>query len=119
MNDYNFYINWWENGHALKNSIDVGPYNDAFTSFPSGHSAYSMFAIFMFPFLAKCTNESQKKEMILFVCGIVWWILTAYSRVTCGAHYLTDVCFGGMITLISYLITSLIFNKSKVHYSNN
>jgi membrane-associated phospholipid phosphatase len=112
MNDYKFFINWWENGHALKNSVGVSVISEYFKSFPSGHSAYSMFAIFLFPFLAKYNKTSQKNELILFICGIIWWILTAYSRITNGAHYLTDVCFGGLITLISYLITVLIFKNT-------
>ena len=113
LNDYKFFINWWENGHALKNSIDVSEASDAFTSFPSGHSAYSLFAIFIFPVLMKKNTDSSKYEIVLFLLGIIWWILTAYSRITVGAHYLTDICFGGMVTIISYLITIIIFRKYK------
>lgn len=52
--------------------------------------------------------------MTFFILGIIWWILTAYSRITIGAHYLTDVSFGEMITLIGYLITLLILkNKNQ------
>ena len=114
MNDHNFFINWWENGHAIKNSIGENVISEYFKSFPSGHSSYSMFAIFIFPLLGNYNNVSKGKEMIFFILGIIWWILTAYSRITVGAHYLTDVSFGGMITLIGYLITLLIFkNKNK------
>ena len=56
----------------------------------------------------------KEKEMIFFILGIIWWILTVYSCITVGAHCLTDVSFGGMITLISYLITFLILkNKNQ------
>jgi membrane-associated phospholipid phosphatase len=110
-NDYNFFINWWESGHSLKNSVSSSVISENFKSFPSGHSAYSMFAIFIFPFLIKFNKTSQKHEFILFICGIIWWGLTSYSRITVGAHYLTDVCFGGLITLISYLIIHLTTKK--------
>jgi membrane-associated phospholipid phosphatase len=114
MNDYNFFINWWENGHIIKSSVGENVISEYFKSFPSGHSAYSMFAIFIFPLLGNYNNVSKGKEMIFFILGIIWWILTAYSRITMGAHYLTDVCFGGMITLIGYLITLLIFKGKKI-----
>jgi membrane-associated phospholipid phosphatase len=90
------------------NLFTINGYNGN-KSFPSGHSAYSMFAIFIFPILVD--NKSKKYESILFICGVIWWILTAYSRITIGAHYLTDVCFGGLITLISYVIITLILKK--------
>ena len=110
-NDYNFFINWWESGHSLKSSVSSSVISENFKSFPSGHSAYSMFSIFIFPFLIKFNKTSQKYELILFICGIIWWGLTSYSRITVGAHYLTDVCFGGLITLISYLIIHLTTKK--------
>ena len=109
LNDYNYFINWWENGRVLKDSIGESINSDFFKSFPSGHSAYAMFAIFIFPMLVD--NKSKKYESFLFICGVIWWILTAYSRLTIGAHYLTDVCFGGLITLISYVIITLILKK--------
>jgi membrane-associated phospholipid phosphatase len=111
MNDYNFFINWWENGRALKNSVGESVDSEYFKSFPSGHSSYSMFSVFIFPFLNKFNNTFLKKERVLFFCGIIWWMLTAYSRITIGAHYLSDVCCAGLITMISYLITTFIYFK--------
>jgi membrane-associated phospholipid phosphatase len=46
--------------------------------------------------------------------GIIWWLLTAFSRITVGAHYLTDVSVGGIIIMFSYLIVwgiSIYVNK--------
>lgn len=109
LENYNYFINWWENGRALKDALGESVNSDFFKSFPSGHSAYAMFAIFIFPILVD--NKSKKYESVLFVFGIIWWILTAYTRITIGAHYLTDVCFGGLITIISCFIIVLINKK--------
>lgn len=107
-NNLELYKNWWENGHSLKRSIGNDLLSDEFSSFPSGHSSYSMFAIFVFPLLSRYSDKTKKYSTILFVFGFLWWLLTAFSRITVGAHYLTDVCFGGIITVLSYFIVVLI-----------
>ena len=48
--------------------------------------------------------------VLLFVLGFVWWALTALSRLTVGAHYLTDVTIAGLITILAYVIASVIKN---------
>ncbi len=106
----NYFINWWQNGKAIKLSIDPNIVGDNFSSFPSGHSAYSLFALFLFPALADFIPKLIKYKGVLFVGGFVWWGLTAFSRLTVGAHYLTDVSIGGLLTIISYAIVK-IFEK--------
>ena len=118
-NDYNFFINWWENGRTLKTSLETIESVDNFKSFPSGHSAYAMFSVFIFPFIIRSKNKSSKNGLILFLCGIVWWGVTAYSRITIGAHYLTDVCFGAIITLLSYIIAIIIMKKVNLVSTNS
>ena len=112
--------NWWEMGHELKACIPSNLIGDEFSSFPSGHSSYSMFAIFIFPLLAEYNENLKKYKNTLFILGVVWWVLTAFSRLTVGAHYLTDVCFGGLVTILAYLISlgvKWIIIKSKIKKS--
>lgn len=103
-----YFRSFWESGADIKASLASGALSDEFSSFPSGHSAYSMFAIFLFPALADYIPKLDKHRFILFILGFVWWGLTAFSRLTVGAHYLTDVCIAGIITILSYTVIIFI-----------
>ena len=116
MDDITYFKNWWQSGRALKASLGAGVVTDEFASLPSGHSAYSMFAIFMFPALADYIPKLKKYKPYLFVFGFVWWATTALSRMTLGAHYLTDVTIAGLITILAYIIVLVaqrVFRKQK------
>lgn len=111
MDDMNYFKNWWQNGRTLKASLGSGVVTDEFASMPSGHSAYSMFAIFIFPALADYIHGLKKYKPHLFAFGFIWWATTALSRMTVGAHYLTDVTIAGLVTILAYGIVGL-FQKS-------
>ena len=68
-----------------------------------------MFAIFLFPALAEYLPKFGKYKKALFVGGFLWWGLVAVSRLSVGAHYLTDVCIAGLVTLLSYGIVKLLW----------
>lgn len=111
MQNPEYFRNWWQSGSDIKNSVESALANNDFSSFPSGHSAYSLFAIFIFPALADFIPKLKKYKALLFIGGFIWWGLTAFSRLTVGAHYLTDVCLAGLLTIISYALVKLIFDK--------
>ena len=106
-----YFRNWWQSGSALKASQGANVVSDDFSSFPSGHSAYAMFAIFLFPAFADYAKNCKKYRALLFVGGCLWWVLTALSRLTVGAHYVTDVCIAGLITIAAYAIVALLFRR--------
>ena len=108
MDNGDYFRSWWQSGRSLKESLSTEIVTDEFASFPSGHSAYSMFAIFMFPILADYMSGLKKFKTYLFILGFLWWGATAYSRLTVGAHYLTDVTIAGLITIIAYIIVSFV-----------
>ena len=103
--------NRWQSGSALKSSLTLDAVSDEFSSFPSGHSAYAMFAIFLFPALADYIPKLEKHRFLLTVVGFIWWGLTAYSRMSVGAHYLTDVCIAGLVTILAYAVTVWIRSR--------
>lgn len=107
MDDSSLFRNWWEHGRTLKASYG-SLVNDEFTSFPSGHSAYAMFALFLFPMLADYVPKLEKWRWALFLLGLLWWGLTAYSRLTVGAHYLSDVCVAGLIVIFTHEIAPIL-----------
>ena len=107
-----YFKNWWQSGREIKTSLGMGIESDEFASLPSGHSAYSMFAIFMFPALSEYIREIKKFKIYLFGLGFAWWVITALSRLTLGAHYLTDVTIAGLVTILAYII---VFAAERFH----
>ena len=51
MDNPDYFRSWWQSGRSIKESLGTKIVTDEFASLPSGHSAYSMFAIFIFPVL--------------------------------------------------------------------
>lgn len=115
-----YYKNWWQSGKAIKNSLGMGMESDEFASFPSGHSAYAMFAVFLFPALADYVRGLAKYKPYLFALGFVWWAATAFSRLTMGAHYLTDVTIAGLVTILAFALLSAIkhWYRKRTHLPN-
>ena len=103
-----YFKNWWQSGREIKTSLGMGIESDEFASLPSGHSAYSMFAIFMFPALADYVCGLRKCRSFLFALGFVWWAVTAFSRLTLGAHYMTDITIAGLVTILAYFIVLIV-----------
>jgi membrane-associated phospholipid phosphatase len=54
---------------------------------------------------------------VLFIAGIVWWGLTALSRMMVGAHYLTDVTIAGLVTIAAYALMRC-FNSLQTKKNN-
>jgi membrane-associated phospholipid phosphatase len=108
MENADYFKSWWQSGRAIREGLGTDIVTDEFASLPSGHSAYSMFAIFLFPVLADYVHGLKKWKPYLFALGLVWWALTAFSRLTIGAHYLSDVAIAGLVTLVAYGIVWLV-----------
>jgi membrane-associated phospholipid phosphatase len=75
--------------------------NDNFKSWPSGNMtiACMMFALPMITDVFK--KRSEKKNLIAFIIACIFVVIYGYNRIHMTSHFLTDVCFG---TLITYLI---------------
>ena len=99
---------WWQGG-ADVSAVVPDTTGDEFMSFPSGHSAYSLFAAFLLPTLARFSARLERYAIPLTIFGIAWWGATAFSRMTVGAHYLTDIAFGALVMTLSYAIVTVVF----------
>ena len=91
--------NWWQ---MIPNLAGT---DDNFKSWPSGNMtiASMMFSLPMLTDVMK--KRSGRKNGTAFALACVFVLAYGYNRIHMTNHFLTDVCFG---TLITYLIYSLI-----------
>ena len=98
------YRNWWEMIPYLKDESN-------FRSWPSGHmtKATIMLALPMLADTIKCKKTYLKN--LFFAFAVVWIVVLGYNRIHMNAHFLTDVCFGVLITYCLYALTyKLVFS---------
>ena len=98
------YRNWWEMIPYLKDE-------SYFRSWPSGHmtKATIMLTLPMVADVLKCKKKSIK--YLLFAFAIIWILVFGYNRIHMNAHFLTDVCFGVLITYCIYVfIYTFVFS---------
>ncbi|MDR0696942.1 MAG: phosphatase PAP2 family protein [Christensenellaceae bacterium] len=85
--------------------------SDAFKSFPSGHvvAAAAAFGLILLPDI----YENLKKHRWMFTTfPAIYVVLVAISRIMMGAHYLSDVVFGGYIGFaVAILARHIILRK--------
>ncbi len=87
--------NWWQIIPNLAGS------DDNFKSWPSGNMTIASM-MFSLPMLADVTKKrSDGRNLRCFLVACVFVLLYGYNRIHMTNHFLTDVCFG---TLITYLI---------------
>ena len=108
--------NWWEPYKIYdKMKADFGAtyasFSEQFKSFPSGHASVAALLIFGLPYLSFIEPKLKGKENSLFGIGLGFTILMAFSRMTVGAHYLSDVSFGAFLMVICCIAGNEIILK--------
>ena len=91
--------------------------SDAFKSFPSGHTcaAGMSYALIMLPDVVDFKHKKAGK-IACWVTPIVVTMLVAISRIVVGAHYMSDVTFGGTFAFVSFIIMREIFICKGSHF---
>ena len=94
---------WWRMIPNLAGS------NDSFKSWPSGNMtiASMMFALPMVTDVLKARSEKKNIAAFALACGFV--ALYGYNRIHMTNHFLTDVCFGTLITCLIFAVVSRAF----------
>ena len=86
--------------------------SDAFKSFPSGHTcaAGMTYALIMLPDILKMKNKPLRA--LCWIFPVLFTGLVAVSRIMVGAHYFSDVLFGGTIAFLSMMLAReiVVFN---------
>jgi len=88
-------IDWADRIYYMRNKI-FGL--NEFCSFPSGHTSNSecLIVLLSLPYLKKSFNNYK---WVLYIIIFGFTALVGYSRIVMGAHFLTDVSMGYLITL--------------------
>lgn len=83
-------------------------------SFPSGHTAGAGMSYLMmfFPYLSK---KWEKKAQICFWLPCIYTSVVAFTRLVMGAHYLSDVTMGGIVSFIIVIAAMKIFEKKELN----
>ena len=100
--------NWWQMVPNLAGS------DDSFKSWPSGNMtiASMMFAL---PMLADATKKrSEGRNLRCFIVACVFVVIYGYNRIHMTNHFLSDVCFGTLITYLIYSVVSTAFMKGTI-----
>ncbi len=84
--------------------------SDGYKSFPSGHTSNASL-LFMTYYMADAAEK--KYARVLKYCTIVWIGIVMASRILCGAHFLTDVCAGAIITSAIILCCKYLIMREK------
>ena len=79
-------------------------------SFPSGHTAGAGMSYLMmaFPYLSK---KWKNKKTLCFVIPLVYTSVVAFTRLVMGAHYLSDVAMGGIVSFTVVIIAFTLYEK--------
>lgn len=117
--NYDGFTPWWKMNFGISGREElVVSYpghsdSDAFRSCPSGHTgaAAMSFVLIMLPNLF---NKLKKYKIWFYIVPIVYTLLVAISRIVAKAHFLSDVLFGGTITIIVVFFSRwLVFKIDK------
>lgn len=79
-------------------------------SFPSGHTAGAgmSYLIMLLPYIS---DEWKNRTQICFWSAFIYTSVVAFTRLVMGAHYLSDVAAGGIISFTIVIISIKIFEK--------
>ncbi|MDR0935015.1 MAG: phosphatase PAP2 family protein [Erysipelotrichaceae bacterium] len=105
------YRPWWEKGILFNPDLE-----EEFKSFPSGHATAAAIGIAVLAYIPMFKSKwfnNKKLTYILLGVGVIWTLLLSFSRMLVGAHFLSDVGFGYLITMLVFFITDLIMYPKK------
>lgn len=105
--------NWWE-----MNPYKAGS-NDNFKSWPSGNMTIATM-MFSLPMLMSNIRKTNKVVVtISFGFAASFVVLYGYNRIHMTNHFLSDVCWGVLITYCIFAIVGTACEKSLVFNQNN
>lgn len=111
---------WWERCSNYKDLMaEFNIIKEEFKSFPSGHAGACAVVMLAGTILPLFNKKYEKIQLIVFYAGLAWTLFIAFTRMLVGAHFLSDVSMGMMLTIIFALIMNevLISLNKKYKFS--
>lgn len=97
---------WWQ---MIPNLAGT---DDSYQSWPSGHMTLAG-SLFMLPLVTDCMKQrSLRKNVIAFCLVCVFMLICAYNRIHMTSHFLSDVCFGTLITYLEITGICTVFTQA-------
>lgn len=80
-------------------------------SFPSGHTAGAgmSYLLMLFPFVF---DKFKDKKQLCFWIPFIYTSIVAFTRLVMGAHYLSDVTVGGIISFSVVIVSMAVLQKN-------
>ena len=80
-------------------------------SFPSGHTASAgvCYLLMTLPFISE---KLKNKKTQLFIIAFIYTGIVAFTRLVMGAHYLSDVTVGGLVSFTCVIVAIKILDKN-------
>ena len=114
--------NWWEPYKDYKDIIAMsGGYltKEEFKSFPSGHAGASMCGIILLTTMPLLNKQWMKYQTLFFYIAFGWGLVVMFARMLVGAHFLSDVCVGALLTVVFYYIGNEIIVRKLLPIEEN
>lgn len=86
--------------------------DNEFKSFPSGHTSGAAMS-YLTMLLPYASDKAKEKKALCFIFPFVYTSLLALTRMMMGAHFLTDVTAGAIITFTVVTVAMAIVDKVK------
>ncbi len=86
---------------------------DAFKSFPSGHSLQAASLLASFYGLSLVYPRLREKLGLVLVITIIFALVVMSCRMILGAHFLSDVSVGALVSVIAFLILMALQKPSE------
>ena len=110
------FVPWYRPDPAVKKAYAaLGVGRDAFRSFPSGHTVTAA-ASLLWTLYPSMHRYFEGKGRLLFLFSLLWTLFVTLSRLTMGAHFLSDVAISWMFTLILYTFSIILFYRDNWIY---
>ena len=85
---------------------------DAYMSFPSGHAGMAA-ALLILNVLPSYIERLKKYRWLILVVTVLLTAFVCFSRMLALMHYLSDVVFGVLITVLSMVVSHIIVSSIK------
>ena len=96
---------WYQKNSGVEQFMSAfGLERDAFKSFPSGHSVQAAAFLSAFYGLSLVYPSLRQKLGVALVVEIVFALVIMSCRMILGAHFLSDVSMGALVSVIAFLI---------------